>query len=364
MLGVIKVKTRKNSAVLLICVLLLGVLFGCTNKNISITDNLSLKANSKMTIYILCYDDEKGTYSFAQDKASKINDSSKYFAEVVLSKSAEEQLNEIDKIIETNDKSAVILYPVDETLVKGIERLAAANIPYVIFGREFQTEDDFLVSNVWIDAKSIGAATAAYFVEKGLNKGDNIYIFEKDDTAETGEMRSGFREYLSGELEYNSEKIPSDKQWSENDIKSIFYTGSLNNEREESKFAFESIMDISKNTSLRWFFVQDDNMTMGILEALSATGISDSAKSAFLKNSPVISGCGGISEMFDVLRGDMFSEITNDLGGLMSVYSSQFYIEYAVDDMIDYLNGEEVEKKRKIECSIVTKENVTQFVSF
>ncbi len=77
------------------------------------------------------------------------------------------------------------------------------------------------------------------------------------------------------------------------------------------------------------------NTAMGILEALNGGGIDDSAKEAFLKNQPVITGCGGLDEFYSVLRGENYTEISEKLGGLMSVTYSPSMIQTAISDMVD-----------------------------
>jgi ribose transport system substrate-binding protein len=103
---------------------------------------------------------------------------------------------------------------------------------------------------------------------------------------------------------------------------------------------------------------------MGILEALNGGGIDDSAKEAFLKNQPVITGCGGLDEFYSVLRGENYTEISEKLGGLMSVTYSPSMIQTAISDMVDSLDGKEVVQDHVIECQNVTADNVKDFEGF
>ena len=48
----------------------------------------------------------------------------------------------------------------------------------------------------------------------------------------------------------------------------------------------------------------------------------------------------------------------------MSVTYSPSMIQTAIQDMVDYLNGETVEQDHVIECETVTPENVDEFPSF
>ena len=79
---------------------------------------------------------------------------------------------------------------------------------------------------------------------------------------------------------------------------------------------------------------------------------------------PVLTGCGGLDEYYEVLRGNSYADITANFDGVMSVTYSPSMIQTAIQDMVDYLNGETVEQDHVIECETVTPENVDQFPSF
>jgi ribose transport system substrate-binding protein len=123
-------------------------------------------------------------------------------------------------------------------------------------------------------------------------------------------------------------------------------------------------MGDSANTDIKWFYSEDDELGMGILEALAGGGIDDATKTAFLGNKPVITGCGGLGEFYDVLKGTGYADIAGQLGGIMSVTYSPSMIKTAIQDMVDYLNGETVEQDHVIACENVTAENVADYPSF
>lgn len=103
---------------------------------------------------------------------------------------------------------------------------------------------------------------------------------------------------------------------------------------------------------------------MGILEALSGGGISDSTKSAIYETRPVITGCGGLDEYYEVLRGNSYQDIVENLDGVMSVTYSPAMIQTSIQDMVDYLDGKEVEQDHVIDCENVIPENVDNYPSF
>ena len=138
----------------------------------------------------------------------------------------------------------------------------------------------------------------------------------------------------------------------------------MNWSRSDTKSSFESLMGDSANTDIKWFYSEDDELGMGILEALAGGGIDDATKTAFLGNKPVITGCGGLGEFYDVLKGTGYADISGQLGGIMSVTYSPSMIKTAIQDMVDYLNGEKVEQDHVIACEIVTSENVNNYEAF
>lgn len=239
-----------------------------------------------------------------------------------------------------------------------------AEIPYVAFDRIIDAVSSSAVSNVKGDNEGIGAGAAAYFVSLGLTPGESIYVYEGDTSSVTTLRDNGFTGYLTGELEFNGEKIADDAKWTEDDLNAIAYSGAMNWSRSDTKEAFESLMGDASNAATKWFYAEDDELAMGILEALNGGGIADSTKEAFFANKPVITGCGGLDEYYEVLRGNSYPEISAQCDGLMSVTYSPSMIQTAIQDMIDSLEGKTVEQNHVIECENVTSENVAEYPSF
>jgi ribose transport system substrate-binding protein len=169
---------------------------------------------------------------------------------------------------------------------------------------------------------------------------------------------------LTGEISFDGETISDDLKWSEDDLDAISYSGAMNWSRSDTKTSFESLLGEASNAEIKWFYAEDDELAMGILEALNGGGISDETKEAFLANGPVITGCGGLDEYYEVLRGNSYTDIVSQCGGVMSVTYSPSMIQTAIQDMVDYLNGEEVEQDHVIRCENVTADNVADYKSF
>ena len=269
-------------------------------------------------------------------------------------------------MISKGDKSlkGIVIQPIDDTVQSGIQQIIDAGIPYVAFDRIIDGVSDKAVSNVKGDNEGIGAGSAAYFVENGLKPGDKVYVYEGDTSSVTSLRNKGFTDYLTGEAEYDGKKIADDKKWTEDDLKKVTYSGAMNWSRSDTKTAFESLLGEKSNADYKWIYAEDDELAMGMLEALNGGGIDESVKEQFLSNKPFITGCGGLEDMYSAIRGDSYQDLVSKMGGLMSVTYSPSMIQTAIQDMVDHLEGREVTKDHVIECVNVTKENVKDFKSF
>ena len=314
-------------------------------------------ADDATHIYVLTAPEDHGwtgsVATFAKEKVEEVNNDGKYTAELLTSANASGE-----------DNIAVVIQPIDDTVQSAIQQLVDAEIPYVAFDRIIDGVSSSAVSNVKGDNEGIGAAAAAYFVSEGMTPGEAVYVYEGDTSSVTSLRDSGFTEYLTGELEYDGETIADDKKWTEDDLKSITYSGAMNWSRSDTKTSFESLLGDSANADIKWFYAEDDELAMGILEALQGGGIDDATKEAFLGNKPYITGCGGLDELYAVMRGESFQDIAEQCGGIVSVTYSPAMIQTAIQDMVDHLDGEEVEQDHVIACEIVNSDNVKDYPSF
>ena len=320
-------------------------------------------------IYVLTASEDHGwtgsVATFAKEKVEEVNAEGTYTAELITSASAAEQITTIEDIISKGEKNiAIVVQPLDDTVQSAIQGIVDAGIPYVAFDRIIAGLESTAVSNVKGDNAGIGAAAAAYFVGLGMKPGDKVYVYEGDTSSVTSLRDQGFTDYLTGAVEFDGQTIADDAKWTEDDLKAITYSGAMNWSRSDTKSSFESLMGDSANTDIKWFYSEDDELGMGILEALAGGGIDDATKAAFLGNKPVITGCGGLGEFYDVLKGTNYADITAQLGGIMSVTYSPSMIKTAIQDMEDYLAGQQVEQDHVISCEIVTSENVDNYEAF
>ncbi|MBE7718263.1 MAG: sugar ABC transporter substrate-binding protein [Lacrimispora celerecrescens] len=320
-------------------------------------------------IYVLTVPEDHGwtgsVATFAKEKIEEVNGKGTYTAELITSANAAEQIRNIEDIVSKGEKNiAMVIQPIDDTVQSAIQGVIDAGIPYVAFDRIIDGVAAKAVSNVKGDNSGIGAGAAAYFVSLGLTPGEAIYVYEGDTSSVTTLRDEGFTKYLTGELEFGGETIADDKKWTQDDLKSITFSGAMNWSRSDTKPSFESLLGDSKNAEIKWFYAEDDELAMGILEALSGGGIDEATKETFLSGKPVITGCGGLDELYEVLRGKSYQDIASKCGGIMSVTYSPSMIQTAIEDMVDYLDGKQVTQDHVIACENVTSDNVTEYPSF
>lgn len=320
-------------------------------------------------IYVLTASEDHGwtgsVATFAKEKVEEINAEGTYSAEVITSADAAEQITKIEDIVASGeDNIAIVIQPMDDTVQSAIQQVVDAEIPYVAFDRIIDAVAPAAVSNVKGDNTGIGAGSAAYFVSLGMKPGDKVYVYQGDTSSVTTLRDNGFTDYLTGNLEFAGQTIADEDKWTEDDLKAITFSGAMNWSRSATKESFESLMGDSSNNDIKWIYAEDDELSMGVIEALAGGGINDAAKAAFLGNAPAMTGCGGLGEMYDVIRGDSYADIAGQFSGVCSVTYSPAMIQTAIQDMVDSLNGETVEQDHVIACENVVAENVDNYPSF
>ena len=322
------------------------------------------------TIVILTPTEDHGwtgsVATFAQASADEINSQAMYTAELLTSAGADEQIDKIDDLVanRADEIAGVVILPMDNTVENAIMSLIANDIPYVAFDRIIDGVKDDAVANVSGDNEGVGAAVAAYFVSLGLQPGDEVVVFEGDTSSVTTFRNDGFKAYLTGEKDYNGKFIADDAKWTEDQLSSLTFSGAMNWSRSTAKEYFETLMSDPNNASIKWFYSQDDEFALGIMEALEGSAIDDATKQTILDNKIVISAAGGSEALYSVLRGEDKADLAANFGGLAVATYSPAMIQDAVELMVAYLNGEEITKDYVVPVEIVTSENVADYVGF
>lgn len=289
---------------------------------------------------------------YAESYAAQINAEGEFVATVVTATDSANQISQVEDIIANNTYDAIVILPYDNMLENAMLQLQSSGIPYVMFDRVIDSAAAGAVSNVMGDNEGIGAATAARFIEKGLKPGDNILIMPGDNSSVPEARNRGFKNYLLShgwtEAQYNAA------------VTSTAYTGWS---RAEGKELFVEQVALGTFADTKFIFTHDDEIAMGILEALKSTELSAEQKSAFLNGEMVIGSSSGLNEIYSVLKGTHRNDYSAELAGLKDLFSVTYdpaMIEDAIDDMINFLSG----KMHVIDVDVVDKDNVNDYVGF
>ncbi len=316
-------------------------------------------ADEAKNIYILTPTEDHGwtgsVATFAKSMADEINAAGEYTAEVITADDAAAQITQIEDILASHagETAGIVILPQDDTVEFAIQQIVDAGIPYVAFDRIIAGVKDAAVANVSGDNEGVGAKVAEYFVSLGMEKGDAVIVFEGDTSSVTTYRDNGFVAYLTEEA-----------GWAEEDLANVTYSGAMNWSRANAKEYFESLMSDANNAATKWFYSQDDEFALGVIEALEGSAIDDDTKAAILGNGIVISAAGGAEELYAVIRGETHTDVAGTFAGLAVATYSPAMIQDAIQLMLDSLAGNEVAQDYIVPVEIVTAENVTSYVGF
>ena len=296
--------------------------------------------------------------TYAEEKAAAINAEGKYTAKVISSADPANQISQIEDIIENESARAIVILPQDNTLEATMKKLADSGIPFVMFDRVIDTVADAAVASVKGDNEGIGAETAKRFIAAGMVPGDKILIMPGDNSSVPQMRNDGFFGVLL-ENGWTQEQVDA--------IESTAYTGWS---RSEGKKLFTEWLDshtVEEIAEYKWIFTHDDEIGMGILEALKSSEIDTAKKEAFLAAGVHLASSSGLNEMYSVIKGIHQKDYAAEVAGLADLFTVTYdpaMIQIACDDMITYLDGGEVTKDHVIPVDVVDASNVEEFRGF
>ena len=296
--------------------------------------------------------------TYAEEKAEAINAEGKYTAKVISSADPANQISQVEDIIENESAKSIVILPQDNTLETTMKKLADSGIPFVMFDRVIDTVADAAVASVKGDNEGIGAETAKRFIASGMVPGDKILIMPGDNSSVPQMRNDGFFGVLL-ENGWTQEQVDA--------IESTAYTGWS---RSEGKKLFTEWLDsntVEEITACKWIFTHDDEIAMGILEALKSSEIDTAKKDAFLSAGVHLGTSSGLNEIYSVLKGIHQKDYSAEVAGLADLFSVTYdpaMIQIACDDMIASLDGGEVAKDHVIPVSVVDATNVNDFRGF
>lgn len=297
--------------------------------------------------------------TYAEEEAQKINDEGEYTAKVITATDAANQISQIEDLIQNKGAKTVVILPHDNTVESAMRQLADAGIPFVMFDRIIDSVSADAIANVKGDNEGIGKETADRFVDvDGLQPGDNVLIMPGDNSSVPEMRNKGFKDELMA------------KGWTQEQVDAIASTDYTGWSRSEAKTLFTNWIDsmtVDQIAEWRYIFTHDDEIAMGILEALKGSDIDDAKKQAFLDAKVNIGTSSGLNEMYSVLKDAHqkdYSDIVSQLGDLFTVTYDPAMIQVAVEDMVTYLGGGTPEKDHIISVDVVDSTNVNDFKGF
>lgn len=296
--------------------------------------------------------------TYAEEKAAAVNAEGTYTAQVITSADPANQITQVEDIIENQSANTVVILPQDNTLEVTMRRLADSGIPFVMFDRVIDSVSEQAVASVKGDNEGIGAETAKRFIEDGMVPGDKVLIIPGDNSSVPQMRNDGF----FGVLLENG--------WTQEQIDAIEMTAYTGWSRSEGRRLFTEWLDsktVEEIAEYKWIFTHDDEISMGILEALQSSEIDAEKKDAFLAAGVHLASSSGLNEFYSVLKGIHQRDYSAEVAGLADLFTVTYdpaMIEDAIDDMIAHLNGEEVPKDHVIAVQVVDATNVNDFVGF
>lgn len=334
-----------------IVALLLALMLVCSAAAMAATDIAILVPNADhgWTGAVLTY---------AEEKAEAINAEGKYTAKVISSADPANQITQVEDIIDNESAKSIVILPQDNTLETTMKKLADSGIPFVMFDRVIDTVAEQAVASVKGDNEGIGAETAKRFIASGMVPGDKILIMPGDNSSVPQMRNDGFFGVLL-ENGWTQEQVDA--------IESTAYTGWS---RSEGKKLFTEWLDsntVEEISACKWIFTHDDEIAMGILEALKSSEIDTAKKEAFLTAGVHLASSSGLNEMYSVIKGIHQKDYSAEVAGLADLFSVTYdpaMIQIACDDMIASLDGGEVTKDHVIPVSVVDATNVNDFRGF
>ena len=170
--------------------------------------------------------------------------------------SAEQQLQDIEKLIEEG-VDALIIQPIDkEAIVPGVERAALAGIPIVAYDRLIEHENVFYIT---FDNVGVGRLIAA-MVKQAQPSGNYAIILGDPNDANTGFLRQGMEEVIGAAVAGGQIKIVGEANadgWKPENAKAVM-----------EKFLADNGNQIDAVLS------ENDGMAGGAIEALTAAGLN------------------------------------------------------------------------------------------
>ncbi len=299
------------------------------------------------------------------------DDTLDYDIRVVTSDNANAQIGYVNDLVTRKDSLAgVVILPIDNTVEPALNTLVQNDVPFVQFDRVVHNNvidaaGSSKVGNVLGDNHGIGYETARIFVEAGLEKTDKILVMPGDQSSVPVLRNQGFKDYLVEEAGWTAAEVDA----------AIYSTDVTNWSRDTSMTLFNNFVTshTAELSEYKWIFTHDSEISMGILQALNQSTMSQEGKDWYKSTVIKVGSSSGLEEMYKVIRGDHANQTAYDalLGGeagrakLFDVTYDPGMITTAIDTMMDYIaEGTTLTEDKVIPVSVIDTSNVDDVVGF
>ena len=224
--------------------------------------------------------------------------------------------------------TVIVSFPQWAGMESAMQEIIDAGIPVVNFDVDVDCEGIYKVTG---DNYDMGYQSAKYIVEK-VGEAANIAVLDVPSSGSVCELRKqGFYDYLA-EIEYDTSNIQ------EFQLESFA--------RSDGLTAAADILE--KMPVIDAFYSMDDETSIGTIQAITEAGRTE------IK---AITGGGGCQEYFNIIAGEEGAAV-----GAASALYSPAMIQDAIQVAIQLMNGEEAEPVIIIPTTIVSAENVADFL--
>lgn len=276
-----------------------------------------------------------GVLYHAENEVKKVAEENGWDYKLVKSEDANEQSNQIETLI-AEKVDCIVMLPHDGASLKSAAMAVQdANIPLIIFDREIP---DFKpTSTVKGDNSGIGIETAKIF-NAAFPNGTKVLEFMGDTSTVPQQRTDGYDQTIND----NFSKVQ------------VGYTGW---QRSEGRKLFEDWVGASSQEEIdqiEAIFTHDDEIAMGILDALDAYA-NDANQSKTFNKLKMIAGSAGAQIMYNRIK-------TENTYQLFSMTYSPTMIKEAIRVGEKVMKGESFEEMTILPTIEVNKNNVEQYL--
>ncbi len=222
----------------------------------------------------------------------------------------------------------VVTWPQWSGMEDAVQEILDKGIPVVDFDVEIACEG---IHKVTGDNYDMGYQSAKYITEK-VGEAANIVVLDVPSAGSVSELRKqGFYAYL--------DEVGYDKS-------NIFEVSEDGFSRD---YGLKDMSDVlESHDKIDAVFSMDDESSIGAIQAITEAGRTD------IK---AITGGGGMQEYFNMIADEKYADL-----GLASALYSPSMVEEAIKTAIDIFNGKTAEAVIVIPTTIVSKDNVADFI--